>query len=375
MQAGTRVIIGLMLGICLGCANFGGTTCPSGAVPREDVLEGNLSVRWCGAPDGNDPIGAVEYSRSGKPIVRGEIDEDGMRTGEWSLLDDNGVSIGGGRYNNGAPTGSWRFPDGVERRWLDKEYRFEPEGPFALIFDQHLESSDRPDEWRFEVVDMDLERGRIAYKVIWTVYEPSEGAQPCAYPGLDSPLAGVRLGLLEPGALAPSTLWDVYRPSGSGECSSEQEAKAALEAAKTAFKAEGLDPARKLEIERGSGSEVPWKATVGAHKLWFDKKDPPSLPWELQVPALVGRAGINDSMNGRTQYYELRVDGRPAARFALADSGSQAMAMLSVVGLLVDGDRASLVVEVIVGPSGSCCASKHDIATPVFSLSQPIDPW
>jgi hypothetical protein len=92
-------------------------------------------------------------------------------------------------------------------------------------------------------------------------------------------------------------------------------------------------------------------------------------------PGRAGRAGIDDTMNGRPQHNALRVDGRAAVRFALADSGSQAMAMLSVVGVVVDGDRASLVIEVNEGPSGSCCFSRHDVATPVFSLSNPTEPW
>jgi hypothetical protein len=93
------------------------------------------------------------------------------------------------------------------------------------------------------------------------------------------------------------------------------------------------------------------------------------------TPARPTSAGVNDSINGRTQFYELRVDSQPAVRFALADSGSQRIATLSVVGLVVDGDRASLVVEVHAGPSGSCCFARYDVATPMFSLSQPTDPW
>lgn len=167
--------------------------------------------------------GAVRtYRQNGQDVARFEVNEDGVGEGTWTWWSDNGDVMREVEMRRGQPVGlSLDLP-----------------GPSTRI--------PWEEETELEILDADVERGLVAYK-IWP-YADSDMDSPvnCGYAGMaDRPDRGVELGLVHL-ATGEVESWEVYRSAlDKSECMTHDESAHALTAAKERLAELGLTSDRR----------------------------------------------------------------------------------------------------------------------------------
>jgi hypothetical protein len=348
--------------------------CPEGTVPHldEDSAE-PLTVWTCAYREGGDVLwrGPIRYFRGEREVVRGHVDR-WHRTGEWSALAEDGSVVASGRYDEeGKPTGIWTFADG-ERTWDDDH--FEPRGPWTHAGARSVKGNG----WEVEVLDARLEAGHVALRTtIEGGCEECEPTPPCAYPGLESPLAGVTLSLHQAGEQLVED-WLVFEPTyRKGECTPHSEATAKLAKAKAAFETASLDPAGRVSLIAARESVKPnrvggggWTFDVQGQRVELVEVDRPGIDIELAAPGLAHRDWTYDSTAERVFFFALQVDEVAVFRFVFTTySACAGGGTLRPEGLIVDGERAAMVLTAV---HTSCNGERFETrVSPVFSLAEP----
>lgn len=209
------------------------------------------------------PVGPFKVERYGIAIVSGTYDDTSARAGVWTLRTDGDSVAATGAFEHGTPIGGWLFvQDGTEHQVLYVDGA-PTELPVSLL---PIAGSDPRPYARaaLEVLDADLATGLIAARLRFVLApDPATGSGPRACPGAgrDDPAEGVRLLLLRAGYRAPVGDWLVWdSTSGGADCTPDEAATAATEAARAAFVASGLDPARGIKLAPVDGSD-PFDAT------------------------------------------------------------------------------------------------------------------
>lgn len=374
-----------MLLLALGCHPHAPVGCPPGTSQTERDVPGGLVEARC-LPDGAEsPDGPVEYRRGDRVVVRGAFSM-GTRTGPWTLFGPDGAVRATGDYGRfGVPAGTWRFADG-DRTWGAPDDpdggRFEPEPPLALLWAKDRRGLFRGAEPHVDVLDYDLERGVIAADVTARLERGGLAAEVtlCTYPHRATG-TGVRRALILADRLDPDPVWTVL--AAAGDCTADPQA--AERAADAALAGEGLDPGRHppvvppipVDVPPSAGvrvllrgAELPftplsWRFAAAGHRVDLARIARPGVEVELGIAALAAGDWRPDLDHGDRTFLELSVDGVPVWWVLAAGDGARGAITVAPFGLLVDGDRASLLLG----------ATTRDrtrvVASPVFSLSTP----
>jgi hypothetical protein len=241
--------------------------CPDGT--RLDPKNQDTQVRTCYAV-GTEMEERGPYEMRSDDITERGQHEAGLRVGRWVAVVkdvDEVVYDVVTEYGPERTTRTWhRKDDGklvlTEALQGQDAYlvRHGPqvwEGGPTIRFDKGLpepsfaQSAARSDnalqtelEDELEILDVDPEAGLVAFRHL-DLPNPDAGLHPCAYPGMEDPLAAVDLGVLEV-ATGQVTRWTVYKAASKPEeCTPEAESKRALASAKARMAELGLDTTRK----------------------------------------------------------------------------------------------------------------------------------
>ena len=348
--------------------------CPDGTVPYREERDG-LTQWGCAWREGRSEIlwrGPVRYHRGEREVVRGVLNEY-RRVGTWRAMGPSGEILAEGAYDEkGHPTGRWVFPSGP--REFQPEVGFTPD-----TWSQAAFAVTPADTWGVDVLDADLERGFVALKTTWEAnMAEREPPEPCSYPGLASPVAGVQLEVHPTGGRG--LLWSVYEPAGEGDaCTSEAEAGRHLAAAKEAMAEVGLNPTVRTPLAPVVVDEAPdgiregaWSFEVPGHDVTLVRTERPGIDVELATPGLAHRDWAYTAYE-RVHFYTLSVDDVPVHRFVFTTTTSCAgSGHLQPRGLVVQGARAALVLTAVL--SGCKGAAMQNHVGPVVSLERP-EPW